>query len=328
MSKAIVLPVGLVAIAKKQKIPLWQLEVAVGRPLIKCDISTIEEANKAFHQAPSKSEEKAAAWMTWETLSLAVVRMTNTIETLADVFNRSPGEGDSEKLALKKMLSLITDESEAKKALELVSDGRKKVVARVWILEEWEKFSLKRLSQVKTLDEIIAGFQIRANTERVKSAFKNKINQLILKEIHKVHSFEGMQNLFELALAYSDEWVCIKVLESWSRYYSKTFEQKIEIFNAAAIACIPYEFILLDSIMSAKDFGQLRSLYCEINDYQGTKEEMCWKLVELAKTYKDLTYVYGIASSYYSIQAATVVKIVRLYNKQPAKKRRLVKKST
>lgn len=325
MSKAIVLPVGLVAIAKEQKIPLWQLEVAMGRIPIECDIATIEEANKAFHQASSKSEERSVVWMTWDSWSFAVAKRTNTIETLADVFNRSPDGGKAEKLALKKMLSLITDESEAKKALELVSDGRKKVVAKPRILEKWERISLKRLSQSKALNEVIAGFQVYANTERVKSAYKSKINQLILEEIYKVYSFERMQNLFELALVYCDEWICVTVANQWI-LHAKTFEQEIWIFSAAENACIPYESILLDCIKLAKNFGQLSSLYCKINDYQGTQEAMLRKLVILANTIKDLAYVYKAAGSYYAIQFAVVEKIVKLYKKQSAKKSPLVKK--
>lgn len=328
MNKAIVLPAGLVTIAEEFKLPLWLLESKDGCARVSCEAGNTKEAIQKFNNEPLNSETRAAAWITRESLSIKAVQESEIIEDLVLIYNDSPPGGKAEKLSLKKILSLITTERESKRALELVGGGVAKVLVGVRIREKWEKISLEKLSQANSLVEIIDISQVKADTKHVEFAFKTKINRMVFKKLKEVNvSFEGMHNLLDLTLVNCDDWVCVTVVNHWI-LHTKTFKKKTEVFKMALNSGIPYEYLLLDCIKSAKNFKALKQLYCEISDYQGTKEAMFWKLVELADNIKDLAYLYHASASYYPVQVAVIGKIVRLYKKQPAKKSSLVKKST
>ena len=71
--------------------------------------ATIEQAREAFNNAPYGSEIQEFAFKKWNELSLAEVEAANTIEQIRKAFNNTPNSSEARRLAILKIAELMPD---------------------------------------------------------------------------------------------------------------------------------------------------------------------------------------------------------------------------
>ena len=112
--------------AKELAVPEWKIKEGLGIPLKDCGARSVTDAKKAYECAEFMSEEERAAFLSWKSLSFALLDLAHSAKECEEIYFLSPDDSEIKEASLMKWIDCCQSQMEIIEVLSLpLGEGSK-----------------------------------------------------------------------------------------------------------------------------------------------------------------------------------------------------------